>query len=154
MSEIRTMRDRDMQKISAQQKVFKTIGIVLIYAFLFLMALIVLFPFYWMIISSLKEMGEYRQTIPTLFPEKIDWMNYVEVFQNKDLVLGQLFYNTMYVGIVSTALSLVITVLSAFAFARLEFKGKNALFAALLATMMIPVDLFPALPPLCPVLQD
>ena len=111
MSEIRTMRDRDMQKISAQQKVFKTIGIVLIYAFLFLMALIVLFPFYWMIISSLKEMGEYRQTIPTLFPEKIDWMNYVEVFQNKDLVLGQLFYNTMYVGIVSTALSLVITVL-------------------------------------------
>lgn len=142
MSEIRTMRDRDMQKISAQQKVFKTIGIVLIYAFLFLMALIVLFPFYWMIISSLKEMGEYRQTIPTLFPEKIDWMNYVEVFQNKDLVLGQLFYNTMYVGIVSTALSLVITVLSAFAFARLEFKGKNALFAALLATMMIPGELF------------
>ncbi len=142
MSEIRTMRDRDMQKVSAQQKVLKTIGIVLIYLFLFIMALVVLFPFYWMIISSLKEMSEYRQTIPTLFPEKIDWMNYVEVFQNKDLVLGQLFYNTMLVGVVSTALSLVITVLSAFAFARLEFKGKNALFAALLATMMIPGELF------------
>lgn len=142
MSEIKTMRDRDMQKVSAHQKVFKTIGIALIYLFLFFMALVVIFPFYWMIISSLKEMAEYRQTIPTLFPEKIDWMNYVEVFQNKDLVLGQLFYNTMYVGIVSTALSLVITVLSAFAFARLEFKGKNALFAALLATMMIPGELF------------
>ena len=142
MSEIRTMRDRDMQKISAQQKVLKTIGIALIYLFLLFMALVVIFPFYWMIISSLKEMGEYRQTIPTLFPQKVDWMNYVEVFQNRDLVLGQLFYNTMYVGIVSTVLSLVITVLSAFAFARLEFKGKNALFGALLATMMIPGELF------------
>ena len=142
MSEIRTMRDRDMQKVSAQQKVLKTIGIALIYLFLLFMALVVIFPFYWMIISSLKEMGEYRQTIPTLFPQKVDWMNYVEVFQNKDLVLGQLFYNTRYVGIVSTVLSLVITVLSAFAFARLEFKGKNALFGALLATMMIPGELF------------
>ena len=131
-----------MQKVSAQQKVLKTIGIALIYLFLLFMALVVIFPFYWMIISSLKEMGEYRQTIPTLFPQKVDWMNYVEVFQNKDLVLGQLFYNTMYVGIVSTVLSLVITVLSAFAFARLEFKGKNALFGALLATMMIPGELF------------
>ena len=142
MSEIRTMKDRDMQKVSSRQKVTKTIGIAMIYAFLFFMALVIIFPFYWMIISSLKEMTEYRQTIPTLFPEKIDWNNYVEVFQNKDLVLGQLFYNTVYVGVVSTALSLVITVLSAFAFARLEFKGKNALFAALLATMMIPGELF------------
>ena len=142
MSEIRTMKDRDMQKVSSRQKVTKTIGIAMIYAFLFFMALVIIFPFYWMIISSLKEMPEYRQTIPTLFPKKIDWDNYVEVFQNKDLVLGQLFYNTVYVGIVSTALSLVITVLSAFAFARLEFKGKNALFAALLATMMIPGELF------------
>ena len=142
MSEIRTMHDRDMQKVSSRQKVVKAIGIALIYAFLFFMALVIIFPFYWMIISSLKEMSEYRQTIPTLFPNKIDWDNYKEVFQNKDLVLGQLFYNTLLVGVISTALSLVITVLSAFAFARLEFKGKNALFGALLATMMIPGELF------------
>ena len=142
MSEIKTMRDRDMHKVSAQQRVIKTIGIALIYAFLIIMALIVIFPFYWMIISSLKEMDEYRQTIPTLFPKKIDFLNYLEVFTNKDLALGQLFYNTVYVGVVSTVLSLIITVLSAFAFARLEFKGKNALFAALLATMMIPGELF------------
>ena len=56
--------------------------------------------------------------------------------------LGRLFLNTVFVGIVSTILSLVITVLSAFAFARLEFKGKNAIFGALLATMMIPGELF------------
>jgi multiple sugar transport system permease protein len=56
--------------------------------------------------------------------------------------LGRLFGNTVFVGVVSTILSLIITVLSAFAFARLEFKGKNAMFAALLATMMIPGELF------------
>ena len=142
MSEIKTMRDRDMQKVSARQKVMKTLGLALVYAFLIIMALIVIFPFYWMIISSLKEMDEYRQSIPTLFPKRVDFMNYLEVFASKDLVLGRLFYNTVYVGVVSTVLSLIITVLSAFAFARLEFKGKNALFAALLATMMIPGELF------------
>ena len=142
MSEIRTMRDRDMQKVSSRQKVVKAIGIALIYVFLFLMALIVIFPFYWMIISSLKEMGEYSKPIATLFPQKIDWLNYLEVFKSKDLLLGRLFYNTLFVGVISTVLSLIITVLSAFAFARLEFKGKNALFAALLATMMIPGELF------------
>ena len=142
MSEFKAMHARDMQRVSAQQRVVKVGVQVLTYGFLFLMALIVIFPFYWMIISSLKEMPEYRQSIPTLFPRIFDFYNYVEVFTNEDLLLGQLFMNTMYVGIVSTILSLVITVLSAFAFARLEFKGKNALFGALLATMMIPGELF------------
>ena len=142
MSEIKTMHDRDMHKVSAKQKVFKVIGLIALYTFLIIMAIIVLFPFYWMIISSLKDMNEYRRAIPTLVPEFFDFRNYVEVFSSKDLLLGRLFMNTVYVGIVSTILSLVITILSAFAFARLEFKGKNALFAALLATMMIPGELF------------
>ena len=142
MSDIKVMKQRDMQQVAAQQKVIGTIVKVIIYAFLFLMALIVIFPFYWMIISSMKTVEEYRLAIPTLFPDYLDWRNYIQVFTNKDLLLGQLFANTVYVGIVSTILSLVITVLSAFAFARLEFKGKNALFAFLLATMMIPGELF------------
>ena len=142
MSEIKTMHNRDMQKVSAHQRVLKILGQILIYTFLIVMAIIVIFPFYWMIISSLKEMAEYRRSIPTLFPETLDFLNYVEVFTNEDLLLGQLFYNTVLVGVVSTVLGLVITVLSAFAFARLEFKGKNALFGALLATMRIPGELF------------
>ena len=93
-------------------------------------------------ISSLKTVEEYRLAIPTLFPNYLDFKNYIQVFTNEDLLLGRLFANTLYVGIVSTILSLIITVLSAFAFARLEFKGKNALFAFLLATMMIPGELF------------
>ena len=136
------MKSRDMHKVSAKQKVMRVLGQVAIYLVLGIMALIVLFPFYWMIISSMKSMEEYRLSQPTLFPQYLDWHNYIEVFQNEDLLLGQLFMNTVYVGVISTIISLVITVISAFAFARLEFKGKNALFAALLATMMIPGELF------------
>ena len=140
MSTTKVMQERDIQKMSAGQKVGKFLGKFMTYAFLLVMALIVLFPFYWMIISSLKTLAEYRQAVPTLWPKQIMWGNYSEAFTTANL--GDLFMNTLYVGLVSTLLSLVITVLSAFAFARLEFKGKEALFGALLATMMIPGELF------------
>ena len=134
------MSAKDIQKVSAGQRVVK-IGVkVGTYAFLMIMALIVLFPFYWMIISSLKTLSEYRQAVPTFWPRQLMFSNYAEAFTTANL--GDLFMNTLYVGVVSTLLSLVITVLSAFAFARLEFKGKDALFGALLATMMIPGELF------------
>ena len=110
------------------------------YLFLSVMALIIIFPFYWMIISSLKDLNEYRQSIPTFWPKAMLFSNYAEAFSTGNL--GQLFFNTAYVGIVSTILSLVITVLTAFALARLEFKGRNIIFAGLLATMMIPGELF------------
>ncbi len=137
---IQIMSNRNLQKLTAGQavaKVFVTGGT---YLFLFVMALIVLFPFYWMIISSLKDLMEYRASVPTFWPKTIHFSNYLEAFTTGSL--GRLFLNTAYVGIVSTILSLVITVLTAFAFARLEFKGKDAMFAALLATMMIPGELF------------
>ena len=135
-----TLSEKNLQKVSAKQKGVKIFVQILLYAFLITMAIIVIFPFYWMIISSLKSTVEYRLPVPTLFPRQIMWSNYVEAFSAANL--GRLFINTVIVGIVSTLLSLVITILSAFAFARLEFKGKNALFAALLATMMIPGELF------------
>ena len=134
------LSEKNLQKVSTKQSIVKIIVQVMLYTFLCVMALIVVFPFYWMIISSLKSTVEYRLPVPTLFPPKIMWGNYVEAFSAANL--GRLFINTVIVGVVSTLLSLVITVLSAFAFARLEFKGKNALFGALLATMMIPGELF------------
>ena len=142
MAEFKTMKAKDLHQVSAQQRVLQVLSKILVYGFLGVMALIVIFPFYFMIISSLKDMNEYRKAVPTLIPEFFDVMNYVEVFTSEDLLLGRLFWNTMLVGIVSTVLSLIITIISAFAFARLEFKGKNALFAALLGTMMIPGELF------------
>ena len=134
------MEARDIQKLTASQAVFRGAGKFVTYAFLMIMALIVLFPFYWMIISSLKTLAEYRQAVPTFWPRQMMFSNYTEAFMAANL--GDLFINTLYVGLISTILSLVITVLSAFAFARLEFKGKETLFGALLATMMIPGELF------------
>ena len=134
------MHEQDMKKVSTKQKVVKILVQVGLYAFLGIMALIVLFPFYWMIISSLKTIEEYELRIPTFFPKEIVWNNYVDAFNTANL--GKLFSNTMYVGLFSTFLSLIITVLSAFAFARLEFKGRNLIFGFLLATMMIPGELF------------
>ena len=135
-----TMKSQDLRTLSAASRTMSGLVKFFTYLFLMIMALIVLFPFYWMIISSLKTEVEYRQTIPTFWPQQMMFSNYADAFDTANL--GTLFLNTLYVGVVSTLLSLVITVLSAFAFARLEFKGKNAMFAALLATMMIPGELF------------
>ena len=139
-TEIKVMKERDMQKVTAQQKVAQVLVKVGVYTFLLIMALIVLFPFYWMLISSVKTLEEYRMSVPTFWPQKIMLSNYVEAFTAANL--GTLFMNTLYVGVVSTLLSLVITILCAFAFARLEFKGKETLFGLMLATMMIPGELF------------
>lgn len=128
--------------VAKRQKVVKVLVQIALYAFLTIMALVVLFPFYWMLMSSVKTIEEYNATVPTLWPQQFRWETYRVAFNAKGLNLGRLFLNTVYVGIISTLLSLVITVLAAYAFARLEFKGKNALFAALLATMMIPGELF------------
>ena len=138
--ETAVMHQQDLVQVSIQQKIVRFAVKFFTYAFLLLMALVVLFPFYWMIISSLKTLDEYRLSVPTFWPTKVMFGNYAEAFTTANL--GKLFLNTAYVGVVSTILSLVITVLSAFAFARLEFKGRETLFSALLATMMIPGELF------------
>ena len=134
--------DFDVKKLEKKQTISKIIVNVIIYSLLIILAIAVLFPFYWMINSSLKSLEEFNLAVPTFFPDMIKWSNYARVFTDTDFNFATLFINTVYVGIVSTILSLVITVISAFAFARLEFKGKNALFAALLATKMIPGELF------------
>ena len=140
MSDKNIMTERNIQQVSTRQRVIQFFVKFFLYAFLILMALIVLFPFYWMIISSLKTLEEYRLSVPTFWPRRVMLSNYADAFTTANL--GRLFINTMIVGVVSTLLSLVITVLSAFAFARLEFKGRETMFAALLATMMIPGELF------------
>ena len=137
---LHVMKEKDMTQVTKTAKVMKVLGYIAVYAFLFFMAIIVLFPFYWMLISSVKDIFEYNRSVPTLWPEVIHFENYAGALKAANL--ERVFGNTVYVGIVSTLLSLVITILSAFAFARLEFKGREALFAGLLATMMIPGELF------------
>ena len=130
----------DVKKTKKVQKITRIVYLTLTYLFLCIIAISVLFPFYWMLNSSLKSLTEYKWTKPSFFPQVIVWSNYAKAYQAANL--GGLFLNTLYVGLVSTLLSIIITVLSAFAFARLEFKGKDAMFAILLATMMIPGELF------------
>ena len=108
-----TMHEKDLQRTSVAARVGGLLVKFGVYAFLIVMALIVLFPFYWMIISSLKSEVEYRQTVPTFWPQQFMPGNYVEAFTTANL--GDLFGHTVFVGVVSTVLSLVITVLSAFA---------------------------------------
>ncbi|MBQ3019821.1 MAG: carbohydrate ABC transporter permease [Clostridia bacterium] len=134
------MAEQDINKVSTKQKVTKIFVQIGLYLFLGIIAFIVLFPFYWMIISSFKTIKEYEAFIPTLYPHDFSVQGYNAVWEADNLVRA--FGNTVLVGLVSTILSLIITVLSAFAFARLEFKGKNVMFALLLATMMIPGELF------------
>ena len=136
----RFLLEKRLDEENKRQRVMRVLVQIFLYVFLVVMALIIVFPFYFMLISSVKELAEYRLSVQTLWPNKIVLFNYVEAF--KTASLSTLFINTLYVGVVSTVLSLVITVITAFAFARLEFKGKNAMFAALLATMMIPGELF------------
>ena len=140
MSKRITMQEKNMQQVSSADRTVQILVKAVTYVFLLVMALIVLFPFYWMVISSLKSLAEYRFTVPTFWPQRIMFGNYVEAFTTANL--GKLFVNTMIVGVVSTLLSLIITVLSAFAFARLEFKGRDTMFGLLLGTMMIPGELF------------
>ncbi len=134
------MNERTLNQVKHKQTVKYILSRILVYAFLIIVAIAVIFPFYWMINSSLKDRAEYELSVPTFFPRKVMLSNYAEAFQAGNL--GRLFINTMIVGVSSTLLSLVITVLTAFALARLEFKGKNILFAGMLATMMIPGELF------------
>lgn len=140
MAKIVTMHERDIEKTSRIQTVRSILGTIMKYAFLLLVAVAVLFPFYWMINSSLKTLAEYKRTVPTFWPEQVMWSNYLAVFESGEL--GELFGYTLQIGLISTVASLVLTILTAFVFARLEFKGKNVLFAGLLATMMIPGELF------------
>ena len=80
-----TMHARDMQRLTAGQKVMKVVTLGGTYLFLSLMALIVLFPFYWMIISSLKSLDEYRMSTPTFWPQVILLSNYLDAFTTANL---------------------------------------------------------------------
>ena len=130
------------QSVEKKQRIDRTIHIislVFIYAFLIFMGILIIFPFYWMIITSLKSGAEIKAPTPTFFPMQIRWANYTEALTRLDFVT--LLRNTLLVGILSTLGTLVTTILAAFAFARLNFKGKDLVFTILLGTMMIPGEM-------------
>ena len=113
---------------------------VLTYALLVFWALVVLFPFYWMLSTSIKSYGTYNnEYIPRFFAIPPTFQNYAEAFRAANL--ARYFLNTTIYTLLTTALMLAVIVLAAFAFARLRFRGKNVLFALFLSLMMIPNEL-------------
>ena len=111
-----------------------------VYALLGLWALLVLFPFYWMVLTSVKSYSAYNsEYIPQLFTLSPTLQNYVDAFTQ--VPLADYFVNTLIFTLSTTAIMLVVTVLAAFAFSRLDFPGKDLAFTGFLALMMIPSEL-------------
>lgn len=103
-------------------------------------AVVVLFPFYWMVLTSLKSYGAYNsEHTPQFFTLSPTLENYREAFTA--VPLGGYLLNTLIFSLITTAAMVVVSTLAAYAFARLEFRGKNLLFGAFLSLMMIPSEL-------------
>ena len=116
------------------------LGMALIYLFLVIWAIVVLFPFYWMILTSVKSFAAYNsEYIPRFWTPNPTLENYASAFTT--VPLGRYFLNTLIFTVATTGLMMLVIVPAAFAFARLEFKGKNAVFAFFLSLMMIPTEL-------------
>ena len=130
---------KTVESIQKAEKVGRIISTIFTYIFIVALAIIIIFPFYWMIITSLKQNEEINATVQTFFPNIVMWTNYIYVFQTFDF--GTYMINTIVVGAFSTLGTLITTILGAFAFARLKFKGRDALFAIFLMTMMIPGEM-------------
>lgn len=111
-----------------------------IYALLILWALIVLFPFYWMLLTSVKSYGAYNaERIPAFFTTAPTLQNYADAFTA--VPLARYLANTVLFTVATTAIMLIVITLAAYAFARLDFHGKNFVFTGFLALMMIPSEL-------------
>ena len=130
----------DFEKIEKSARVRgKTLRIIT-YVLLTFWAIMVLFPFYWMILTSVKSYSAYNsEYVPKLFTLSPTLQNYVDAFMT--VPLAGYFINTLIFTVATTAIMLVVTILAAFAFARLEFRGKNVAFTLFLSLMMIPNEL-------------
>ena len=130
----------DFAKIDKIANTKKTIFKTIVYILLSLWAIMVLFPFYWMIITSLKGYSDYNaEVIPKFFAIPPTLENYLTAFTSVPLI--DYFFNTIVFTVLTTAIMLAVIIPAAFAFSRLEFKGKNLVFVIFLSLMMIPNEL-------------
>lgn len=128
--------ERNKNRAGLREKLGSTV----IYIMLTIWAVLVLFPFYWMVLTSVKGYSAYNsEYIPRLFTLSPTMRNYIDAFTT--VALGRYLLNTLIFTVITTALMLAVIILAAFAFARLDFKGKNLVFTLFLALMMIPNEL-------------
>lgn len=130
----------EIEKSIKEIKIKKIIKNIVIYTLLSFWAILILFPFYWMIMTSFKSFIEYNnESIPSLLIKKITFENYNIAWTQVKMI--RFMINTVLYAVLTTGLMMVVTTLAAFAFARLNFKGKNIVFTLFLAMMMIPTEL-------------
>ena len=135
------------EKVTKMEKVSNIIRKTLIYTLLVIWAIMIIFPFYFMILTSIKSSSEYNsEVIPKLYSIHPTINNYANVFSKigigaKEVSLWKVMLNTLIYAVLTTCLMLVVVILAAFAFARLDFKGKNILFTFFLSLMIIPNEL-------------
>ena len=134
------MEKQAIQQERRSRQTRSLIGRILSYLFLFIWAVIVLFPFYWMILSSVKSYGAYNsEYVPSFFTLQPTLQNYIDAFSA--VPLGRYFFNTIIYTGVTTILMIIVVVLAAYAFARLDFTGRKITFTLFLSLMMIPNEL-------------
>ena len=132
--------EENYQEIIKQNKAKKIAKTALLYLGLTVWGIVVLFPFYWMILTSVKSYSAYNaEYVPKLYTLAPTIRNYIDAFTA--VPLARYFLNTMIFTVLTTALMMFVTVLAAFAFARLSFRGKDIVFAFFLSLMMIPNEL-------------
>ena len=135
------MQKNNYKALENKEKQKNIVLLILIYLFLIIAALSVLFPFYWMIVTSFKTLADYTQeSVPAFIPTTLTFENYVTAWVS--VSLGRYMINTVIFSLTTTAILVIVCILAAFAFARLQFYGKNIVFTVFLATMMIPMELF------------
>ena len=134
----------NVEQEQKKQKVQNIVKNVLVYTFLTICAALAFLPFFWMFVTSVKDEASYRDPTAAFFPDRIMWENYEVVFNqtSSGVNFTQILANTLVVGLLSTVLGLVLIIITAYALARMNFKGKNLLFTLMLGTMMIPGEMY------------
>ena len=133
-------KQTDYEKIQKSAKIRRIISNIVLYTLLTIWAILVLFPFYWMVLTSVKSYSTYNaERIPSFFTLSPTMQNYVDAFTT--VPLGRYLLNTLIFTVITTGIMLVVITLAAFACARLEFRGKNLVFTLFLSLMMIPNEL-------------
>ena len=130
----------DYKKIENKAKRRELLMNIVLYFFLVLWAIVVLFPFYWMVLTSVKSYGSYNaEYIPQFYTLSPTFENYITAFTSVNL--AKYFLNTIIFTLATTGIMMIVTIFAAFAFSRLQFKGKNLVFTLFLSLMMIPSEL-------------
>ncbi|MCR5419706.1 MAG: carbohydrate ABC transporter permease [Lachnospiraceae bacterium] len=134
------MNTRDNMKIEKNERIKQRFSSCITYVLLTLWGVIVLFPFYWMILTSVKSYSTYNsEYIPKFITLSPTIQNYITAFTA--VPLARYFFNTLIFTVFTTLIMMIVVILAAFAFARLDFKGKDILFSMFLSLMMIPNEL-------------